>query len=65
MLVKRERHVAAAALGRMPHGYNVNGNIKENIVPYPVVEVRSSLASELIVEVFEDEDGNGQELMWL
>ena len=21
----RERHVAAAALGRMPHGYNVNG----------------------------------------
>ena len=38
--------------------YNVNGKSKENITSYPVVEVRSSLASELIVEVFEDEDGN-------
>ncbi len=52
----RERNVAAAALGRPPHGFHkVNNNQSKQ---YPIVEVKSSLNAELSVEVFENEEGN-------
>ena len=54
-----ERNVAASALGRAPYGLKINNiNGDDEQMCYPTVQVKSSLGEQLIVEVFEDQDGN-------